>query len=159
MRHQWVTKEEFIDALCVMLDAHRRLGFSEPIPFPTEEQFDRSASVVVSINQPVYGQDRYPALTEKVSAAFYELIKQHIFFNGNKRIATYFLLHLLAMNGYMLDVDEPEDLAEFAKRVATSDARDRARELEHINKKVQADLVATEAWNLFRRRRGLFWQA
>ncbi|HSY52502.1 MAG TPA: hypothetical protein VLC46_27120 [Thermoanaerobaculia bacterium] len=53
MRHQWVTKEEFIDALRVMLDAHRRLGFTEPIPFPNEEQFDRSASVVVSVNEPV----------------------------------------------------------------------------------------------------------
>ncbi|HSY52501.1 MAG TPA: type II toxin-antitoxin system death-on-curing family toxin [Thermoanaerobaculia bacterium] len=97
-------------------------------------------------------------MIEKVSAVFYELIKQHIFFNGNKRIATYFLLHLLALNGYMLDVDEPEELAEFAKRVATSNARDRERELEYINKQVQADLVATEAWKLFRRRRGFFWQ-
>lgn len=128
-----------------MIETHRRLGFSEPIPIPTSQQIAHAASIVVTANEPVFGKYRYRDLLGKVGYVFYELIKQHVFFNGNKRIATFFLLYLLEAHGYMMETDRRE-LAEFARKVAESDPADREKVLRRIKNKIARDTTTLEAW-------------
>lgn len=131
MRHRWITEEQFTKQLHSMIETHRRLGFAEPIPFPTVPQFRHAASIVLAANEPVFGRYVYRDLVAKVSYVFYELIKQHVFFNGNKRIATYFLLYLLEVHGYMLETDR-DVLATFALKVADSDPGERDKVMRRI---------------------------
>lgn len=131
-----------------MIETHRRLGFAEPIPIPTADQVERAAAIVVSANEPVFGRYRYRDLVGKVSYVFYELVKQHVFFNGNKRIATFFLLYLLEVHGYMLETDAVA-LAEFAREVAQSDPAQRQKVLKRIKTRIARDTATIEDWKGF----------
>ena len=79
-----------------------------------------------ALNSPkqTFGQkELYPTLQEKASILYYNLIKNHPFRNGNKRLATATLLVFLYINGYWLlgNKTEVEDyLVELAKSVASS---------------------------------------
>lgn len=156
MRHRWLTERQFEAALLQMITSHNRLGFPEPIPFPDRERIARAAGIVVSANEPVFGRWRYHSLSGKASYVFYELIKQHVFFNGNKRIATYFLLHLLEQHDFILDMP-PAALADLSVTVAESLAADREKVIKRTQRIITRNTMTIEAWKMwqdvFRRQR------
>lgn len=79
-----------------------------------------------ALNSPrqTFGQkELYPTLAEKSAILYYNLIKNHAFTNGNKRIATATLLVFLYINDYWLlgNKKEVENyLVELASNVASS---------------------------------------
>lgn len=67
-----------------------------------------------------YGKkELYPTLIDKAAIIFYQMIKNHPFINGNKRIAVTTLLTFLYLNDKWIEV-ENEDLYRFAVWVAES---------------------------------------
>lgn len=132
MRHVWIADVEFAWALGEFLRLYARDFPDEPIPTPRIEDVYRAASAVEAINQPIFGRRRYRSLAAKLAALVYELCKQHFFINGNKRIAYFFLLYALILNGRMIDIDTFEERAELMERVADSDPRDRKRVLREL---------------------------
>lgn len=124
MRHRWISESEFTDELYLFVDEYNRSGLPEPFDPPPASEVARAAATVVSANERVFGRQRFRALIPKCAFAFYEICKQHFFFTANKRIATFFLLHLLERHGLTLNMDR-KALARFAERVAASHARDR----------------------------------
>lgn len=145
MRHVWIKGDAFVRTVEQMVETHRRLGFDEPIPTPTREQLSRAAGIVLSANEPYFGRFRYRDLLSKVGYVFYELVKQHLFMNGNKRIATYTMLHLIEIHGYMLETDRV-NLAEFAEQVAKSLPADRDKVLRRINALLKRDTLTIEEY-------------
>ncbi len=139
-----------------MIATYNRLRFPEPIPIPSEDRVSAAAGLVASINEPVFGVYRLGTLTEKVGYLFYELAKQHIFVNGNKRIATYFLLRMLEMHGFSLNI-QPDSLANFAEWVAGTRPEDRNAVLARIYERIDAGIGPAEGWpeaeDLYERRR------
>lgn len=144
-----MTEAQFVNELRTFVKEYNRSGFPEPIPEPTTEQANRAASTVVSANEPLFGKERFESLNKKCAFAFYELCKQHFFVNGNKRIATYFLLRLLEIHGWMLEVD-PKDLARFAEWVAASNPQDRESLLKKITVYIAENRVTLESWRFLR---------
>ena len=71
------------------------------------------------------GDDLYPSLSEKAAALAFSVIKNHPFFDGNKRIGHALMEAFLLLNGYELraDVDEQEKIIlELASGLGTRDA-------------------------------------
>ena len=55
----------------------------------------------------------------------YELVKQHFFVNGNKRIAFFFLVYTLVLNGKTIAIPTSEARADLMDSIARSDPSDR----------------------------------
>jgi death-on-curing protein len=65
-------------------------------------------SALLSADQTFEGLDLYPSTLIKIARIAFNLIKNHPFIDGNKRIGTYIMLNLLALNGLEIDfsIDE-----------------------------------------------------
>ena len=85
----------------------------------------RAASTVAAINELVFGRRRYRTFSEKLAALAYELVKQHFFVNGNKRIAFFFLVYALVLNGKTIAIETSEARADLMDYIAKSDPSDR----------------------------------
>lgn len=101
--------------------AQLHMEWGEPIP-----DFDiRSPGVLESCLAnafQTFGQrDLYPTLADKAAIVFYQLIKNHPFINGNKRIAVTSLLVLLHLNDRWLEVTN-DQLYQLSVWVAQSPA-------------------------------------
>lgn len=132
---QWFTETEFIRDLRLFVFEHNRALYLEPIPDPSDLQAEKAAATVIAINESVFGVERFPTLSLKCAAAFYELVKQHFFVNGNKRIAAFFLLDLLLLNSMWMPQDP--GLAGLAERVAKSRPRDREKMIKLVQKFIE----------------------
>ena len=116
---------------------------------PIVEFRDHELSLLDSaLNSPAqtFGQkELYPSLPEKASILYYNLIKNHPFKNGNKRIATATFLVFLYINGYWLAGNKQEVenyLVELAKRVAESfGSVNRDRFLQELRDWLQVNIV------------------
>ena len=73
--------------------------------------------------QYVFGKKLYPTLWDKASILFIQLVKKHIFANGNKRTAFFSLVAFLKLNGYQLVVDTSEAV-EFTVLIAVDSLND-----------------------------------
>jgi death-on-curing protein len=119
---------------------------------PIVEFRDHELSLLDSaLNSPAqtFGQkELYSSLPEKASIIYYNLIKNHPFKNGNKRIATATFLVFLYVNGYWLagDKQEIEDyLVELAKRVASSSgSQNRNDFLQELNNWITVHITKKE---------------
>jgi prophage maintenance system killer protein len=87
-------------------------------------------AVLGAVKQSFGGQDLYPNIEDKASHLFYLIIKDHPFFDGNKRIASFLFLVFLSCNNYSKrkngerKIDENTIVA-LALFVAQSDRRDK----------------------------------
>lgn len=79
------------------------------------------------------GKDLYDTLFDKAAALLYSLIKNHPFPNGNKRIATIFLMVFMEINSYRIKMEKSVDLAELVISVANSNPSDREEIIKKIN--------------------------
>ena len=97
--------------------------------FGRERGFSFDA-VLGAIRQSFGGQDLYPSIEDKASHLFYLIIKDHPFFDGNKRIASFLFLVFLSQNNYAKrkngerKIDENTIVA-LALFVAQSDRKDK----------------------------------
>jgi len=55
-----------------------------------------------------FGQDLYPSLEAKAAQLCFGLVKNHAFFDGNKRIGAHSMLVLLEANGIFLQYEQEE---------------------------------------------------
>ena len=94
------------------------------------ERGDSFDAVLGAIKQSFGGQDLYSNIEDKASNLFYLIIKDHPFFDGNKRIASFLFLVFLSNNNYSKrrngerKIDENTIVA-LALFVAQSDRRDK----------------------------------
>lgn len=61
--------------------------------------------ILDQIQQNVFGRELYPTLEEKAANLLYMLVKDHIYFDGNKRLAAILFLEFLNRNHALFDVD------------------------------------------------------
>ena len=73
----------------------------------------------------------YNTLSEQAAVQFYEIIKQHPFFDGNKRMACLILFTFLYLNNIWIDLSN-ERLYTMARTVARSDPHNRDENLDWI---------------------------
>ena len=94
-----------------VLALHRRI-LTESGGRPGVRDLGAVASAVSQPRVSVGGQDPYPTLQEKAAALGYSLIRNHGFFDGNKRIAHAAMEVFLVLNGMEIhaSVDEQEQL-------------------------------------------------
>jgi death-on-curing protein len=93
-----------IEFLAVRL-AQKHLAFDEPIPDFSSRYPNILESCLAVPFQRFYGQPAYPTLVAKASILLYLMIKDHLFQNGNKRIAVTTLLIYLLKNDKWLTMD------------------------------------------------------
>ena len=74
--------------------------------------------VLEAIQHPLFAVDRYPGLEEKAAILAWTIIKDHVFFDGNKRTAMTALVHLVRLNRYQLVVSS-HAIVDAAVRLAT----------------------------------------
>ncbi|MBP5255517.1 MAG: type II toxin-antitoxin system death-on-curing family toxin [Clostridia bacterium] len=77
-------------------------------------------SAVLNPFQSFDGNDLYPTVLEKGARLGYELIQNHAFVDGNKRIGAHAMLVFLALNGFVFSYTQKE-LTEIVLSVAAGE--------------------------------------
>ncbi|MEQ1746270.1 MAG: type II toxin-antitoxin system death-on-curing family toxin [Saprospiraceae bacterium] len=63
----------------------------------------------IAAPQTVYfGQEQYPTIADKAAVLCFELVTQHPFIDGNKRVGHSAMANFLYMNGYTIDETDDE---------------------------------------------------
>jgi death-on-curing protein len=75
--------------------------------------------VLEAIQHPLFGQDLYPAISQKAAILAWTIINGHVFLDGNKRTGMSAMMIFLRLNGFLL-VASDEVIIEVAIRVATA---------------------------------------
>ncbi len=65
-------------------------------------------SAIVAPRVVYYGAELYPTIAEKGAIICFELVTQHPFVDGNKRVGHSAMAHFLFMNGYIIDANDEE---------------------------------------------------
>ena len=99
--------------------AKKHLDWNEPIPDFSTRSPGVLESCIANAFQTYAKKELYPTLVDKASIIFYLMIKDHPFFNGNKRIAVTTLLVFLYINDKWIKVTD-EELYQLAVWVAES---------------------------------------
>ena len=115
--------------------AQAHLSFDEPIPSFDTRFRDRLESALASPQR-----SQYTTLAQQAATLFYEMVKQHPFLNGNKRIACVTLLVFLALNNKWLETGWKE-LYDIAITVASSKTENRDGIIRLLGEFVKNSLV------------------
>lgn len=91
-----------------------------------QERGDAFAALLGNLDQTVFGEPAYPSIETKAAHLLYFIIKNHPFFDGNKRSGAFLFVDFLNRNGRLLDgngnpVLNDIGLAALALLVAESD--------------------------------------
>ena len=89
-------------------------------------------SALLSAFQTFDGIDLYPTVLEKITRISYNLIINHPFIDGNKRIGTYVLLVLLELNNIEIKLTD-EEIVKIGVNIADGKMNDK-KLLKYINK-------------------------
>lgn len=73
--------------------------------FGKEKEPGHLEGILEQIRQNVFGKELYPSIEEKASNLLYFVDKDHVFADGNKRIAAILFLEFLRRNGSLLKKD------------------------------------------------------
>jgi death-on-curing family protein len=111
--------------------AQELMEYGEPIPPFNTRYPDKLESCLKTPFQTFQRKSLYRTFEMKAAMLFYLMIKNHPFQNGNKRVAVVTLLYFLVQNGRRLEVNNKK-LYEFAKEIASSDARNKDPEVLKI---------------------------
>jgi death on curing protein len=93
----------------------------------------------------MFGIELYPGVVNKASWLFYLLIKNHPFFNGNKRVAVVALFDFLKRNVRELYIDESEifnGLFRMAIKTSESRAEDRDKIEKYLKRKIKSFVLS-----------------
>ncbi|HYF64565.1 MAG TPA: type II toxin-antitoxin system death-on-curing family toxin [Herpetosiphonaceae bacterium] len=83
-------------------------------------RFQQLLSALATPQQSLFGEEIFPTLCAKAGMLLTALVRNHPFWDGNKRIALAATVALLERNGYTLSVDQAE-ADRFTTRLATGD--------------------------------------
>jgi death-on-curing protein len=134
----WLNPNDF-EYLCFDF-TREQLSFDEPIPDYSTRDNALLESTLVSVKQTFGGKLLYPTLIEQSSMLFYSLIKNHLFKNGNKRIAVMSLLVFLALNKKWLSIS-PQDFYKLAIEIAGTKSQKKAVALKQIQDSIQYYII------------------
>jgi prophage maintenance system killer protein len=67
-----------------------------------QEHGDGLAALLGNLDQTVFGSPAYPTIESKAAHLLYFVIKDHPFFDGNKRIDSLMFVEFLHRNDYLL---------------------------------------------------------
>lgn len=113
----FLTLEDIRDICYVYAKDH--LTHDEPIP-SFDTRYPEKLEAVLASPQTQIGENFvYPSMPRQAAVLFYEIIKQHPFLNGNKRIACVSLFAFLSLNDSWLKTSWRQ-LYDIAVSVATS---------------------------------------
>jgi len=131
--------KEIIDlAISIQEDSY------EDIP-PFESRYPQKLeSVIEQIQFEYYGQELYKGVVNKAVWFFYCLIKNHPFFNGNKRIAVASLYVFLKWNVSELYIDEDaikNDLFRMAIKTSESKPEDIEKIKKYLKRKIRSFII------------------
>jgi len=87
-------------------------------------------SALVTVFQTYDGKDLYPSIEEKAANLLYLIIKNHSFFDGNKRIGAFMFIRFLDINGLLYKenntkIIEENALVAIALMIAQSDRKEK----------------------------------
>lgn len=119
-------KTEDIEKIVTALQKFLEGKIKEKISGPKERYGGKLESSLTPLIKLNYGEDP----TKVLSEIYYRLIKNHPFIDGNKKIATAFLLDTLSKLNINLSDEEVADIAVY---VARSDAKEHASVVEQIS--------------------------
>ena len=120
--------------------AQELLSFKEPIPAFSTRFPNILESCLITPFQTFGGRSVYPSFSDKATALFYLMVKNHPFQNGNKRIAMTALFVFLHMNKKWLKADTQE-LYNFTMWIAQSPLAFKNESLRAIKKFIEGHLV------------------
>ncbi|MDI9313867.1 MAG: type II toxin-antitoxin system death-on-curing family toxin [Hydrotalea sp.] len=123
--------------------AQKFLSHDEAIPDFHTRYPGKLESCLATPFQGFGGADLYPTFLEKSAILFYIMVKNHPFQNGNKRLAIAALLIFLLLNNKWLSASDDE-LYNFTKDVAKSDATKKDEELKSINQFIGNHIIQLE---------------
>lgn len=107
----------------------RGLPFYEGSELFGRERDGQLAGIVGTLSQGFGGQDLYPTVQDKAANLLYLVVKDHPFFDGNKRCAAALFVHFLDKNGILRRGDhllvEGNALVAITLMVALSDPSDK----------------------------------
>ena len=110
--HQCLTKPKKSDKKVVYLDERecleliRKTSFNQRGDlFGREKDKGALKGILDQIAQYVFGEEVYPSIEEKAANLLYFLVKDHVFADGNKRIAALLYLAFLHKNGMLVKED------------------------------------------------------
>ncbi len=132
-----------LDVCDLIFDRFKNLiDFEEPLP-PFESRFSgKLESLLGSVKQTFDGKYLNPTVLEAATAYFTQIIRDHPFKNGNKRVAVLFTHVFLMVNHveFTLTFDE---MYQFAILVATADADNNAsfEELKEVTRNIIRDFT------------------
>lgn len=90
------------EAMEMIAQLRQRLGTGDTFGQPRGDSFDGALRAVY---QSFGGEDVYPTIAEKAANLLYFIIKDHPFFDGNKRIGSFLFIVFLIINEYQLNPD------------------------------------------------------
>ena len=121
-----------------------RAEFTEDIP-PFETRYAGVLEgILAQIRAEYYGKELYKGVVNKAVWLFYCLIKNHPFFNGNKRVAVVALFDFLKRNVSELYIDEDailNDLFQMAIRTSESDPAEMEQVKRYLKRKIRAFIL------------------
>ncbi|MDK7284468.1 type II toxin-antitoxin system death-on-curing family toxin [Staphylococcus pettenkoferi] len=90
--------------------------------------------------QHVFDKEQYPTISLKTANLVRNLVKKHVFYNGNKRTAFMVMLVFLKLNGYRFTIDDDKAVA-YMVRIATDNLQEQqiATWIEQHMSKVSQD--------------------
>ena len=110
--HQCLSKPKKSDKKVVYLDERecfeliRKTSFNQRGDlFGREKDKGALKGILDQIAQYVFGEEVYPSIEEKAANLLYFLVKDHVFADGNKRIAALLYLAFLHKNGMLVKSD------------------------------------------------------
>ncbi len=81
--------------------AKSNLNFNEPIPSFDTRYSEKLEAVLASPQTYIESKLVHSSMSRQAAVLFYEMTKQHPFFNGNKRIACVSLMILQSLSPYL----------------------------------------------------------
>lgn len=127
--------ERIVNALIAI-----RETFSEDIPAFHTRYAGKLEGIIAQVQANYFGKEQYPNLHSKAAFLFYALIKNHPFFNGNKRVAVVALFEFLKRNALEVYLDEQtllNDLFELAIYTSESSAEDFKKVMNRLKRKIK----------------------
>ena len=110
--HQCLQKPKKSDKQVIYLDERecfeliRKTSFNQRGDlFGREKDKGALKGILDQIAQYVFGEEVYPSIEEKAANLLYFLVKDHVFADGNKRIAALLYLAFLHKNGMLVKAD------------------------------------------------------
>jgi death-on-curing family protein len=121
-----------------------REEFTEDIP-PFETRYvGVLEGIIAQVKAEYFGRELYKGIVNKSAWMFYCLIKNHPFFNGNKRVAVVALFDFLKRNVHEIYLDENailNDLFRMAIRTSESPPEDIEQVKRYLKRKIKSFIL------------------